>query len=151
MGARQCCLSVVVSVFSHLIGFFLAMQYHSKINTGVHSFVSFAVTIVLFKCMFILIIEPCIVQYDIYFSLFILQGGTVMTHMIHPTLFKAQFVVQRVHSTSPHHMIKSGSDLNPTAINKTVVLLLVMSFTRTQVGSALQLIIILLPLINLYS
>ena len=101
--------------------------------------------------MFVLFIEPCIVQYDIYFSLFILQGGTVMTHMIHPTLFKAQFVVQRVHSTSPHHMIKSGSDLNPTAINKTVVLLLVMSFTRTQVGSALQLIIILLPLINLYS
>ena len=75
MGARQCCLSVVVSVFPHLIGFFLAMQYHSKINTSVHSFVSFAVTIVLFKCMFILIIEPCIVQYDIYFSLFILQGG----------------------------------------------------------------------------
>ena len=30
--------------------FFLAMQCHSKINTGVHSFVSFAVTIVLFKC-----------------------------------------------------------------------------------------------------
>ena len=98
--------------------------------------------------MFILIIEPYIVQYDIYFLLFILQGGTVM---IHPTLFKAQFVVQRVHSSSPHHMIKSGSDLNQTAVIKTVVLLLVMSFTRTQVGSALQLIIILLPLINLYS
>ena len=50
MGASQCCLSVVVSVFPHLIGFFLAMQYHSKINTGVHGFVSFAVNIVLFKC-----------------------------------------------------------------------------------------------------
>ena len=75
-----------------------------------------------------------------------------MIHMIHPTLFKAQCVVQRVHSPSPHHMIKSGSDLNPTAIIlETVVLLLVMSFTRTQVGSALQLIIILLPLIKLYS
>ena len=74
-----------------------------------------------------------------------------MIHMIHPTLFKAQFVVRRVHFTSPHHMIKSGSDLNQTAVLKTVVLLLVMSFTRTQVGSALQLIIILLPLINLYS
>ena len=101
--------------------------------------------------MFFVFIEPCIVQYDIYFSLFILQGGTVMIHMIHPPLLKAQCVVQRVHSTSPHHMIKSGSDLNQTAVLKTVVLLLVMSFTRTQVGSALQLIIILLPLINLYS
>lgn len=101
--------------------------------------------------MFIIIIEPCIVQYDIYFLLFILQGGTVMIHMIHPTLFKAQCVVQRIHSTSPHHMIESGSDLNPTVVIKTVVLLLVMSFTRSQVGSALQLIIILLPLIKLYS
>ena len=74
-----------------------------------------------------------------------------MIHMIHPTLFKAQCVVQRIHSTSPHHMIESGSDLNPTAVIKTVVLLLVMSFTRSQVCSALQLIIILLPLIKLYS
>jgi len=74
-----------------------------------------------------------------------------MIHMIHPTPFEAQCVDQRVHSTSPHHMIGSGSDLKPTAVVKTVVLLLVMSFTRTQVGSALQLIIILLPLINLYS
>ena len=73
-----------------------------------------------------------------------------MIHMIHPTLFKAQRVVQRIHFTSPHHMIKSGSDLNLTAVIKTVVLLLVMSFTRSQVGSALQLII-LLPLIKLYS
>ena len=74
-----------------------------------------------------------------------------MIHMIHPPLLKVQCVVQRVHSTSPHHMIKSGSDLNQTAVLKTVVLLLVMSFTRTQVGSAFQLIIILLPLIKLYS
>ena len=93
--------------------------------------------------VFIIIIEPCIVQYDIYFLLFILQGGTVMIHMIHPTLLKTQCVVQRVHSTSPHHMIKSGSDLNQTAVIKTVVLLLVTSFTRTQVGPALQLIIII--------
>ena len=74
-----------------------------------------------------------------------------MIHMIHPALLKTQCVVQGVHSTSPHHMIKSGSDLKPTAVFKTVVLLLVMSFTRTQVGSALPLIIILLPLIKLYS
>ena len=140
MGASQCCLSVVVPVFPHLIGFSFAMQYHSKINTGVHSFVSFAVTIVLFKCS------------SLYFLLFILQGGTVMIHMIHRTLLKAQCVGQRVHSTSPHHMIKSGSDLNPTAVIKTVVLLLVMSFTRTHVGSALQVITVqvLLPLIKLY-
>ena len=48
-------------------------------------------------------------------------------------------------------MIKFGSDLNPTPVIKTVVLLLVMSFTRTQVGSTFQLIIILLPLIKVYS
>ena len=101
--------------------------------------------------VFIIIIEPCVVQYDIYFLLFILQGGTVMIHMIHHTLLKTQCVVQRVHSTSPHHMIKSGSDLNPTDLNMAVVLLLVMSFTRTQVGPALQLIIILSPLKKVYS
>ena len=63
--------------------------------------------------------------------------------MVHPTLLKAQCVVQRVHSTSPHHMIKSGSDLNPTAVNNTVVLLLVMSFT-TQVGPTNTIIMSLL-------
>ena len=63
--------------------------------------------------------------------------------MIHPTLLKAQCVVQRVHSTSPHHMIKSGSDLNPTYLTMAVVLLLVMSFT-TQVGPTHTIIISLL-------
>ena len=73
-----------------------------------------------------------------------LQGGAVPDHMIHPPLLKVQCVVRRVHSTSPHHMIESGSDLNPTAVIKTVVLLLVMYFTRTQVGSAHMIIISLL-------
>ena len=75
---------------------------------------------------------------------FILQGGAVPDPMIHPRLLKAQCVVQRVHSTSPHHMIESGSDLKPTAVVKTVVLLLVMSCTRTQVGPAHMIIISLL-------
>ena len=66
--------------------------------------------------------------------MFILQGEAVQSHMIHPALLKTQCVVQRVHSTSPHHMIESGSGLNPTAFTKNVVLLLVTSFTQIQVG-----------------
>ena len=73
-----------------------------------------------------------------------LQGGAVPGHMIHPPLLETQCVVRRVHSLLPHHMIESGSDLNPTAVVKTVVLLLVMSFTRTQVGPAHMIIISLL-------
>ena len=73
-----------------------------------------------------------------------LQGRAVPGHMIHPPLLETQCVVRRVHSLLPHHMLESGSDLNPRAIIKTVVLLLVMSFTRTQVGPAHMIIISLL-------